>query len=355
MALERLWAGRAYGTNTGNLFVTLEGEDASLTGILRLNEPGVGLILYNIAGSFDGNRLTLTGEPKTRIEGMALGRLAAAATLTQKGDLEGEWETDIGSAGTFVLFPHNRSQGPSLSEQTPDQLHTARHNFGAIGIDREQIIALAEDIQREFMKGQVVVTVVVGSEQSRFLEDFKTLNFNADRGELVRIFVQEPEGDGTNKVVSVEFGPQVNWAMTQGASEAWVLGKLEGLKRDLGRFERTYSTNFRRYGIGINQLLLLAAIVFLPSLTGLLNRAILMAGILVLVFFLNWLHSRYLPFAAIYLGKKPKGLFATVAPSVISWLIAATAGIVGTLLASYLQGSLGELFAYLSNLVRVLN
>ena len=30
MALGRLWAGRAYGTNTGNVFVKLEGKDAAL-------------------------------------------------------------------------------------------------------------------------------------------------------------------------------------------------------------------------------------------------------------------------------------------------------------------------------------
>jgi hypothetical protein len=30
MALGRLWAGGAFGTNTGNLFLKLEGEDAAL-------------------------------------------------------------------------------------------------------------------------------------------------------------------------------------------------------------------------------------------------------------------------------------------------------------------------------------
>ena len=32
MALEHLWAGRAYGTNTGNLFVKLSGGDDALSG-----------------------------------------------------------------------------------------------------------------------------------------------------------------------------------------------------------------------------------------------------------------------------------------------------------------------------------
>lgn len=339
MALGRLWAGRAYGTNTGNLFLKLEGEDTALVGTLRINEPGVGLAAYSIAGSFDGARLTLAGEPQTQIEGRVFGRLQATATLNPRGELEGEWETAIGSAGTFILFPHDRSQAPGLGEETADQLHTARHHFGAIEIDREQIIALAENIQREFRKGQVIVTVVAGSEQSRFLEDFKKLSFNVDRAEIIKIFVQEAEGGrGINNVLSVEFGPHANLVMTQGANEAWVLGRLEKLKHDLRRFERTYTTNFKRLGFGINQLLFVGAIIYLPSLASLSDRVILMVGIIALMFAVDWLHRKYLPFAAIYLSKKPEGLLARITPSIVSWLIAATAGIAATLLAGYLQG-----------------
>jgi hypothetical protein len=89
-----------------------------------------------------------------------LGKLAATATLNAKGELDGQWETDIGSAGTFFLFPHDPAQRVSAGGSIPDQLHTARHNFAAIGIDRDQFTALADGIQRDFTKGQVVVTVV---------------------------------------------------------------------------------------------------------------------------------------------------------------------------------------------------
>jgi hypothetical protein len=107
---------------------------------------------------------------------------------------------------------------------------------------------------------------VIGSEQSRFLEDFKKISFDGEVATVIKIFVQERESCGTNKVVSVEFGQQFNLAMTQGADEAWVLGKLEKLKSEIRRFERSYATNFKRFGFGINQFLLLAAVVYLPSL-----------------------------------------------------------------------------------------
>lgn len=342
MTLGHLWAGRAFGTNTGNLFVRLHGDDAALSGRLHLNEPGIPLVVYIVEGNFDGNRLSLTGNPEKQIEGLVLGRLAATAVLTPRGELSGEWETDIGSAGTFVLFPHDQPQvSETASDTIPDQLHTARHNFGAIEIDREQITALADEIQTDFKNAQLVVTLVAGTEQSRFLQDFKNLALSSNRGTLIKLFVQEPEKGSVNRVVSVELGPQVNMAMTQGADEAWVLGMLEKLKTRLRPFERTYTTNFRRFGFGINQILVVGAIVFLPSMSTLSDRAILMFSVFGLVYCVNWLHSRYLPFATIYLAKRPTVLSARVAPAAVSWLIAVTAGLVATLLAAYLQGWLG--------------
>ncbi|MGN6269687.1 MAG: hypothetical protein ACTHM0_07320 [Sphingomonas sp.] len=336
MALTKRWAGRAWGTNIGNVFVTLDGEDAALTGTLRMNEEGVGIGVYAVHGSFETPTLTLIGEPEAQIEGVEFGQLNISGALNAKGEIYGDWQTTTGSAGTFVLFPHTGGEPPT-DVQRAEQFHTARHNFGAIEIDREQITEIAESIRRDFPS--VIVTVVAGTEQARYLEDFKQLQFSADRAEIIKIFAQKPDGLGSNQVVSVEFGPQVNIAMTQGANEAWVLGKLETLKRDLRRYERTYITNFKRWGIGINQVMLLAAIVFLPSLTGFRDRAILMAVVLMLILAVAWLHSRYLPYAAIYLRQKKQDWLAKTWPKLASWTIGIAAAVIGTLAAAYLQGA----------------
>lgn len=339
MTLGRLWAGRAYGTSTGNLFVKLEGEDASLTGTLHLNESDVGLLVFAIRGEFDGSCVRFTGEPENQMVDVSLGQLDATAVLNTRGELKGEWSTSVGSAGTFILFPHDLgSTTESSHEKLPEQLHTARHHFGAVEIDWNSIMSLADEIQRDFKSAEVVVTVVAGTEQSRFLRDFKTQIFNIDRATIIKLFVQEPEGSGVNRIAQLEFGPQINLVMTQGGDEAWVLGMLEKLKRSVRPLERVYTTNFKRLGFGINQFLLLSAIVYLPSLPTLRDRAILMAGVVAIVFGVTWLHNRFLPFAAIYLGQKPKGMLARIAPSAISWMIAVTAGIAATLLAAYLQG-----------------
>lgn len=337
MALTKRWAGRAWGTNIGNVFVALEGEDNALTGTLRMNEAGVGIAVYAVEGKFDPPSLSLTGVSQEQIEGVEFGQLTINGSMNAKGEIHGDWETTIGSAGTFMLFPHTNGE-PQSDMQKAEQLHTARHAFGAVEIDKDQITEIAEIIRREFQS--VIVTVVAGTEQARYLEDFKEQYFPVDRAQVIKIFAQKPDGSGLNQVVSLEFGPQVNTAMTQGANEAWVLGQLETLKRDLKRYERTYITTFKRLGIGINQLMLLAAIVFLPSLSGFSDRAILMGIVLSLIFGVDWLHSRYVPHAAIYLREKKKGWFRKAWPRVASWAIGIVATVIAGLAAAYLEGAL---------------
>lgn len=337
MALCELWAGRSYGTNLGNLFVKIEGEDDNLNGTLHFNEPNVGIVVYKIVGKFDGAELELSGTPATVIEGVTIGDLTAKARLNSRGDLAGEWSTASGSAGTFALFPHNSPRAKELSERTPDQLHTARHHFGAIGVDRSEIIQLADLLQSEFTKGSVVVSVTTGTEQSRFLEDFKKQEVSSDRAEIVKLHVQEPEPDGTTRMATIEFGPSINFALTQSADEAWALGQLERLKREVKRFERTYTTNFMKWGVGINQVLLAGALVALPDLR-IFDRVILLVSVLILISCVNWLHGKLLPFAAIFLGEKPESSLRRAMPTIGSWIIAILAGALQTLLTVYLQG-----------------
>lgn len=336
MALGHLWAGKVFGTSTGNLFVKFEGEDNALKGSLHFNDDQSGLVVYKIEGSFDGNRLSFNGKSEIQKEGIEYGQLKATATLQATGRMDGVWETDIGSAGTFVLFPHSGAV-PTLSGiAEPDQMHTARHNFGPILVEREQIIMLAENVQREFSKNRLVITYTAGSDQTRYLDDFKQYTSRHDQTTFLKIFAREPDGTGIDKVITIEFGPEVNYVMAQSSSESWSLGEVEKLKRDIQRFQRVYAT--KNLGVGINQIMLLGTIVFLPSLGNLRDRAILMIGVLALIYGVNWLHTRYLPHAAIYLSERKSSWFTRFIPSAASWIIGIAASVVATLLGAYLKG-----------------
>ena len=122
MPVGKLWAGKVYGTNTGNLFVKLEGEDKALKGTLHHNDPDTGIAVYDIAAFFDGTTLSLEGRPSKQMNGMP-NLVKGTARLQPTGNLEGQWETDIGSAGTFVLFPHDRGEASVSGVPVPDQMH----------------------------------------------------------------------------------------------------------------------------------------------------------------------------------------------------------------------------------------
>lgn len=341
MALGNLWTGKVAGTNTGNVFLRLSGEDAALLGTLRFNEAGIGIVIYSITGTFDGKKFTFKGEPQNQIEGFAIGRLKAVADLNQRGELWGQWETDIGAAGTFALFPSDLSQTTDANTSQPlNQLHTARHDFTAIEVTRDQIIEMAEEIQSAFKTGPLVVTVEARTTQTCFLPDFKKLHFSEDQAKIVKLFVQEPAG-GLSRGVTVEFGPQMNFALTQGPDKAWVLGTLEQVKSYVQPYERSYSTNLKRFGIGFNQAILFGALVFLPSLNTIMDRAFLLGVVVILGLLVAQAHQRYLPFASIHLREKRITLWSKTAPSLVSWLLTASAAVVSGLLLAYLQGWIG--------------
>ena len=101
------WNGRVLGTNTGNVAVSLEGEEDALTGLIRLNDDNDGVVVYKVSGTFNQGRLALEGvldgEPE---EGVEYGTLNVAGSLTAQGRLEGQWSTTVGTGGTFHLHPH---------------------------------------------------------------------------------------------------------------------------------------------------------------------------------------------------------------------------------------------------------
>jgi hypothetical protein len=126
--------------------------------------------------------------------------------------------------------------------------------------------------------------------------------------------------------------------MAQGANEAWALGELEKLKRDIKRYERMYATKL--IGIGINQLMLAGAVIFLPSLPEIRDRAILMFSVLALAQLVDWIHKQYLPHATIHLDQADGHWLSRFIPSVASWLVGIAASVIATLVGAYLKGAL---------------
>lgn len=337
MALSPDWAGRMYGTNTGNVFLRIqEGADGTVTGELRVNDDRLGITLYSVSGTFDGSGLKFTGSPTETPDDVTIGDIAAKGVLNSKGQVEGDWASTIGTAGRFVLYPHHR---PKSEENSPDQLHIARQDLGPVAISKPELEEIADLIQKDF-DNPVVVTVTGETEQSSYLKKFKEQSFSDRYASVVKIRAQSQEPDGIARVVQVEFGPQFNFVLAQSSDEAWARGKRDMLRHRLKRFEMSYASLWKRFGIGINQVFFLALLIFLPGLSSNRDRAILVIGFLVISQAVTLLDKR-IRHASISLSEGKPSFLERYGSTVLSW----SAGVIGSIFAgvllAYLQGWLG--------------
>jgi hypothetical protein len=344
-SIGRLWAGKIFGTNTGNVALEISGEDPALSGTIRFLDDSFGLVVYAMKGSFDGTALIATGEAVQAAPNIVNGTLEIKAALTPQGELRGEWTSTIGTGGTFHLFPHDapaRIENPSL----PERMHTAVRTLGAIRLYADDVRELIGFLRRDFNpRLKVVVTYVQrGNEISRFGPDFEA---DIDRlGDLryLKLSITEPDAYGVSRVASIELNANgANEVRTQGVQESWVVGKAEAISAELRRHQKTLTSGARRFGLNFNSVLGTVTLVLLPELT-VVRRAIFIALIVLVSWTFSRLHARLVPNTLVHLTSKPT-TFERAWPQMLSWIIAVTAGVVASIAYGVLKGDFPALFA----------
>jgi hypothetical protein len=330
--IGKLGAGNAYGTNTGNLFLELEPAGNGLTGTLRFLDSVFGLVIYEISGKFEAGTLDLAGKPAQVSPGSAHGDITAKATLTPEGHLRGLWTSSLGTAGTFVLYPHDLADPQRSETQTsavPEQLHSASRNLGAVRLYADDVRALARFVRKDFSVGRAIVTYAArGNEITRYMEDFE--KDSSDLGDLryFKLFISELEAHGLNRQVTVELNAAgSNQIRVQGVHESWVIGKTEAIARELFRYEKHLVTTYKKFGLGINQIFFLAMLVFIPEITAVWQRGIFVAVGLVLLSFLWWTHAKLVPSTVLYMGPRTPSVLTRAWPTILSWSITASASL----------------------------
>lgn len=338
MALGQLWAGRMFGTNTGNVFAELNSKDDKVEGVLRVNDEGVGVFVYNVTGKLADGVLELEGAPKDAApEGVALGNLKLTANLAGDGTLRGKWETSVGTGGVFVLHPHGAPDIISAPTGLPERIHSVFRQVGAVRLFPEDFRTLVSVLQTDFQTRPVVTYRDSGTQVSRYAEEVV-----ADIGKLgehryLQISVQQPDAYGINRSATVELNAEgSNEVRVQGVQHSWVLGKAETLATVLRRHEKRLSTTFARYGIGIYQVLFFASFALMPQLP-LGRRFIFLAVALGLLVGAQVVHRRCVPLAVVYLSERKPSLWQRTVPSFVSWIIAATAGLAGAVAFEFLR------------------
>lgn len=350
--IGRLWAGKLYGTNTGNLAAEINGSDKDLSGVFRFLDDRFGPVVFELRGTFDGTTIDLAGAATQAPEGILTGNVTVKGTLTAEGQLRGEWSSSLGTGGTFHLFPHDVTErAPLPAGALPEQLHTATRALGALRLYADDVRQLIQFLHKDFSQGRVVVTYYErGNEISKYATDFL-----ADLGRLgelryLKLHVQEPEAYGINRLATVELSARgSNDIRVQGIQESWVVGKAEALASHLRLRQKALSTTVRKFGLNINGLIAIAALALLPELP--LGRRIVFVVVVVLVtWMVGKLHERFIPNALVQLSDVQPSTINRAWPQILSWLIAASAGLVSAIAYGLLKGELGDLVRWFAKL-----
>jgi hypothetical protein len=101
-----------------------------------------------------------------------------------------------------------------------------------------------------------------------------------------------------------------------GINESWVVGKAESVSKQLANYQNRVVTNYRRYGLNLNQFIFLLMLVLIPEISTWPKRLIFVAITYALLVALYGVHSKLIPNTVILAGGKPPGFLARSWPSI---------------------------------------
>lgn len=341
--LANKWAGRIFGTNTGNVFLALEQEGNSIKGRLRIMDSIFGVSVYLCEGSVDNESLMMECAPEYAPEGVELGDVKISGSLNRDGHIKGGWESTIGTAGTFELFPHSSDDSQFAGESkpgNPEQIHNKTLQVGSLRLFKEDVVQLINFMKKDFTAGRVIVSYVQrGSELTKYADDFLEKMYDIDTLNYLKLVIQEPEAYGINRVIVIEFVQSgTSEIRVSGINESWVLGKAESLYQILRPKQNSLVTTYRKYGLNLNALIFIAMLIVIPDIEKWQDRTLFVVVVFALLGFLLLVHNKLIPNTAIYLEQSRPGVFKRAWPSILSWLIAASSSIVAAYLYSLLAG-----------------
>lgn len=349
------WNGRVLGTNTGNVAVSLDGQEEALTGLIRLNDDNHGVVVYKVSGTFIQGKLELEGaidgDPE---EGVEYGTLTVAGSLTAQGRLEGNWSTTVGTGGTFLLHPHFLNAKEVGHPSIPEQLNTTARTIGAVRLYAEDVSLLISNIVRDFNQKRAIVNYVErGTQKNLYADEFIEIMPGISDLNYLKISVSEPEMYGLNRTATVELTAWGdNTVRIESVQEAWALGKAESLSQQMEQFQRQLATQFRKFGLTVNVAITIVALAALPGLPTFGRRLFFAASAFAVQALVTYFHRKYIANFVLYSAKTKPGLLMRFWPGITSWSITIFGGVVAAVIYGLLKGELTE--SPLLNFVRTL-
>ncbi|MGL5327035.1 MAG: hypothetical protein ACRC91_20380 [Aeromonas sp.] len=339
--LANRWAGRIYGTNTGNVFLELNQDGDNIAGNLRILDSVFGVSVYSYTGNV-GDYITLSCKLASEANGYMHGDVTVKGRLTPQGCISGEWSSTIGTAGTFELYPHdinNTIPVEDIQGRNPEQIHNKTIHVGSVRLFKDDVIQLVNFIKKDFSTGRVIITYMQREcELTKYADDFFCALDGLQRLTYMKIVVQEPEAYGINKLVVIELVESgTSEIRVSGINESWVLGKAESIYQTLKPKQSTIITMYRKHGLNFNFMVFMAMLVAIPELLDWKARALFVAFVLILLNIFAFIHGKFIPNTFIYLGQKEPSIWERIWPSVLSWVIAVSSSVTAAYLFYLLQ------------------
>lgn len=338
--IANTWAGRAYGTNTGNIFLEINKLESVLKGTLHFNDDRLGIVVYRVVGSLN-DEFKLRGTPTQPTTGVNVEELDVVATLNDRGELKGRWSTPLGAAGTLHLFPHD-AESPEIrgSENTliSEQLHVMNIQLGTIQLFYDDLEKIFSKIQEDFLHGKLIIAhdthkgVV-----TKYVEDFLKTARQLGTLTYFKATIQEHEVKGINKVVILELRASGSNEITvQGAQESWVVGKAETVAAAIRQHQKPLITSYKKFGLGLNQIVFVLMIVAMPSISDWSYRMIFAISVVALLAALLWVHTKWIPNASVVLGTGSPNWVNRNWLSILSWVGGILSAVIAAKLVEWL-------------------
>lgn len=355
--LGKLWNGFLFGTNTGKASLTLDGEDTALTGIVRFNDDQLGVVVYSFEGIYQEGSLTLVGKPQLGDgeDPEAFGEVTIMGALTPEGRLDGEWQSTLGSGGTFQFYPHNMNVRAPIGS-IPEQSNIVQQSFGAVRLSVADIRRLIGEVAKDTPLQRPVVTYIIdGAEKSVYSDEFDKVLDAIPRLTFLKITTQEHELYGINRLVQVELSRHgENIVRVQSVQETWALGKVQALVNQLRWHQSSLVTHFRKFGLSVNVVVTGVALALLPGLPGFWQRFAFFAAVFIIQGVVQHLHRKYVPNFALVTTKQDSVGWSKFWPSAASWTLTVIGALMAAIIYGVLKGELADspLFQIIENALR---
>lgn len=305
------WTGTFWGAESGTAAAHLTREGSHVRGRFVLYEPGFGQSWVRLTGEWtESNKIVWNMDQfvSNSPVGTQLPQSGSVeATFDpSNGSIRGEWKTDLGNVGRFVLvraddelqipepMPIQAAQPQQSSRvalaqpvQPQPALVTITKILGSYRLDERGIRSLAELIR----DGTTVPVPAInaGIEGREFIH-IGVDNLLADPSVPailydVRIAANEPVIQSGSKTVTVTLKRNdPNTLYVSGYDRVWVEGKAAQIEGFLKYHESKTANILRRYGSILNSVIFLLMLAFLPSVPSLRDRLEVVAYVFILLF-----------------------------------------------------------------------